>query len=296
VIWPLATELEVPDLVRLPTTWLPENPDADECRCGRPTRDQAYVCDHCADLLAQALGDIPWAVEQLDISITGQRAASTNGGSASADHGLPWHERAATAKRTLHGLLASWVRWCREEQIRNSDPHGDDWPDDNPVSMSRWLLWRVDGLALHDTGPEAVEQITDALAECRRIVLWKRRGRIFLGRCDDQPVCMGEVWADEGRDVGICDGCERGYPVAERRQSIEQQLDDRLYTAVEIARLTTFLGLDVPRERVRNQINTWERRGRITARSTGSEGQPLYRYGDIKPLLYAQYAHADATA
>jgi hypothetical protein len=30
-----------------------------ECRCGRPTRDDAYVCEDCGSSLARALGDVP---------------------------------------------------------------------------------------------------------------------------------------------------------------------------------------------------------------------------------------------
>ena len=33
-----------------------------------------------------------------------------------------------------------------------------DLPADNLVALSRWLLWRVDGLGLHDIGPEAVAE------------------------------------------------------------------------------------------------------------------------------------------
>lgn len=298
------------------------------CTCGKPTRDDAYVCDDHRDELARDLGEMPWIDEQLDISITRQKGAGTAGGSGSTDKPLPWHDKASTAKRALHATLATWVRLCVEERV----DHGgsEDWPADTIPAMSRWLLHRVDGLAFRDFGFEAVEQIANAAGEARRIVFWKRASRVYLGRCEgaqsetphdpvtcqcachdgygqactvvggcglgateEQP-CPGEVYADPGNPVGHCDVCARGYSVDVKRANLERELDDKLYTAAEIARLSTFLGLEVPRDRVRQQINLWHKRDRITPSGHDEKGSPRFRYGAVKALLYATYATRDS--
>lgn len=272
---------------------------ATECRCGQPTRDDAYFCGNCSHRFATALGDVPWINDELDTTITRQRAAPITGSAPSAERGLPWHDKASETRRHLHALLVSWVRFCTEENIRGIPA----WhPVDRLPSLSRWLMHAVHGLSLHDIGPEAVDEITDAVADCERIVFWKRRARVYLGPCG-QPVgadddnlepCPGDVYADEGAAVGYCEECEGAVTVVIRRAELEQQLDDRLCTAAEIARLATYLGLHVDRDRVRTRVHYWHRHKRITQRSRDDAGSPMFRYGEVRVMLSKEFGHAEA--
>jgi hypothetical protein len=69
-------------------------------------------------------------------------------------------------------------------------------PEDNLPAISRYLLWRVDGLALLDIGPEAVDEITDAVAKCHRLID-RRAEKMYAGKCssetDDGP-CPEELY------------------------------------------------------------------------------------------------------
>lgn len=96
------------------------------CACGRPVHNQDVICRHCSAELLKVLAETPWLVDELNTTITRQKAATTDGGSRSADTPLPWHERAADALATLHGLLVSWVRLCHEEHLRDADLPADD--------------------------------------------------------------------------------------------------------------------------------------------------------------------------
>ena len=224
-------------------------PTATTCQCGKPTRDHASVCDACIETLEKALTECEWIDEQIQTSITGQRAASLEGGSASANRGLPWNERASKARQTLHAELVSWVRFATEERLAGAP----DWLPRNQIpSLARWLLHVTRALARHELGGDAQAQITDAIAECERIVFWKRRSWIYLGRCeqvvrddDDQiidPCCPGDVYAEENNQVGHCEECGQGVTVVIRKELITKQLDDRLLTAAEAATGTTSLG------------------------------------------------------
>lgn len=278
----------------LPSTWAPSN-DAGECRCGQPTRDGAWLCDDCEQRFTTTLADLGALIDEIDVTMTRQRAAATTGGPRSSHTSLPWHERAGDARRALHGLLVTWVRFCSEEDVRG--PQIAD-PVDNVKSLASWLATRVHGLALLDIGPEAMDEITDAAAECHRLIFWKRKNRVYLGTCgaietddegyESQP-CPGEVYADEGEAVGHCDDCGQGVTVVIKRGQLETELDDRLYTASEIARLSTYLGLDVPRERVRRRVLYWHRHERVPVKGKTADGSPMFRYGDVKPMLYAEY-------
>jgi hypothetical protein len=267
-----------------------------ECRCGRPTRDEAYVCDTCANALSRSLGDVPWLDEELDITMTRQRSAPITGGAPSADRGLPWHDKAAECRRNLHALLVSWVRFCDEEEVRGKPT----WEVQNNLpSLSRWMLNCVRGLTLHDIGPEVVDEITNAVAEAERIVFWKRRSRVYLGPCghrvaDENGVvvmekCPGDVYADEGSPIGHCDECGEGVTVVIRKGDLERQLDDRLCTPAELARLCVILGLDAPRERVREKVNYWHRHKRIDQKGSDANGHPLFKYGEVRLMLYQAF-------
>lgn len=282
----------------LPDTWGPSN-GAGECRCGRPSRDDAWLCDECEARFTQTLAELPALDAELSVSVTRQRAAATTGGPRGATTGLPWHEKAADAQRSLHSLLVSWVRLCSEEGVRGS---GSELPADTIPALADWLSGCVHGLALRDIGPDALDEITDAAAECHRIVFWKRRNRVYLGPCgviDETPnedgvvetePCPGEVYAEEGEPVGYCDLCGQGATVAVKRSAMERDLDARLYTAAEIARLATYLGLDVPREQVRKRVLYWHRHRLIEQRSTTPDGLPMFRYGEVRGRLYADFA------
>lgn len=259
------------------------------CRhCGRQTANEAYVCEDSLSELAEVLGEMTWLDEQLDITITRQRAATYDGG-PDGNGGLPWHDAASEARRALHATLATWVRFCSTERIRNASP-SDQQPRDSLISMSRWLMWRVDGLAWHELGGDAVSEITRAAGKAKAIVLWKPAARIYLGPCDLAPVCDGDVYALEGEDHGTCHECGHSYPVEARRQAMRDVVADRLATANEIARLSTYLGLPADREQVRSLVRSWERTKRIEAKSTGTDGQAMFRYGDVEPMLYEHYA------
>lgn len=297
----VATEDSTLERPKLPDTWGPSN-DAGECRCGQPTQDEAWLCPTCEDRFLGTLADLPALDEELSVTITRQRAAGAAGTPRGATNSLPWHETASDARRALHGLLVSWVRFCTEENVRGK--RMDD-PVDRIDSLATWLASRVHGLALLDIGPEAMDEITDAAAECHRIVFWKRRNRVYLGPCGvtrEQPnpdtgfiggtedPCPGEVYAEEGEPVGYCDLCGDGATVAVKRSAMEKDLDSRLYTAAEIARLSTYLGLDVPREQVRRRVLYWHRHKLVEQRSTNLEGLPLFRYGEVRGRLYADFA------
>lgn len=294
-----STTLERP---KLPDSWAPSN-DAGECRCGQPTRDEAWLCDDCQGRFIGTLRDLAPLDDELAVTITRQRASAASGGPRGATTGLPWHERAADAQRALHGLLVLWVRFCDEERVRGA---GIELPADRIASLAEWLSACVHGLSLLDIGPEAFDEITDAAAECHRIVFWKRRNRVYLGPCgvvDETPnedgeaqadPCPGEVYAEEGEPVGYCDLCEQGATVAVKRSALETDLDGRLYTAAEIARLSTYLGLDAPREQVRKRVLYWHRHKLVEQRSTTPDGLPMFRYGDVRGRLYADFAKRSA--
>lgn len=307
------------------------------CPCGKKTRDDAYLCDDDRAKLRELLtgthqhGDMAWLDAQLEVSRSRQRAPAAEPGSRSVETPLPFHDKASLARRHLSSVLLRWVRVCAADSVRSTaTPErfdslgylvelGYGRPRQRPVTipaMARWLLHRVDGLALHPSGYDALEQIEQAIEGARNVVFWKPTPQVYLGRCeghecacachtgfgyacsettctqpdapDSAEPCDGDVYAPEGEDVGTCRICRTGYSVAIKRKGIEAELDDMLYTATEIGRLAAFLGLGMGRDAVRNLITSWHTRGRLTAVDhQGRQGAARFRYSEAKTQLYA---------
>lgn len=255
------------------------------CRCGRPTRDTLTACDACLDELAVALGDVAWLADELETTIARLRGLPTEGGSRSSETPLPWHEKAGDARRHLHGLLGTWARFCDEKGVTHQSPT-DGLPDDNLAALSRWLLWRVDGLARHDIAAEAIDEITSAVASCRSVID-RRPDRWYAGPCVGEE-CGADLYAYRTTGDVTCRNCAAVYDVAARRTWLLAEAEDRLANASDIARAVSWLGAEPLKP---ERVWKWAERGRIIAK--GHDGKsPLYRIGDAIDLLAGDTARA----
>lgn len=258
-----------------------------ECRCGRPTRDEAYTCETCGDDLYRALGDVPWLAEELEISTTRQKGidyrgvGGGKGGKKPAERPSPVSWGPSEARAHLRGLLVSWALLCDQDGVRNSSPH-DGLPDDDLPSLSRYLMWRVDGLMLLDIGSDAVEEIVSAVAHCHRVID-RPADRQYLGDCHEQD-CQGRIYARPGATFARCDMCMTSVNADSRREEMLTELRDRLCTAAEIARLSTYLGLKADREQVRKRINQWATR-KLIVEHPSVTGEVVFQFGEVYARL-----------
>lgn len=283
-IWP---SVPTPIEGRFPLR-LVSDPDDGTCACGQPLRDNATGCDDCVLEMERILGDVPWLAEQLDIAVSRQRAKS---GAGRGDDGLPWNDKASDALHALRNELSTTIRMLVED-------HRLDWPADDITAMSRWLMRNV-RLLSHDDG------WTDTLRNLRHIegdalaIVDNPPALLFLGWCTSEMIvgegltvrieeCGGPVYARDGRDTGRCRMCQNEYGVKESRKALTDMLDDKLVTPAEIAKLSIYLGIEQPRERIRNLVTQWSRRDRILPKGA-RDGVPTYRWGDVSPLLSATF-------
>lgn len=254
------------------------------CKCGRPTREYRSFCDACEGELSKALGDIPWLDEELEVTITKRkgidyrRVGGGKGGKREQPSPPEW--TSSNARAHLKGVLVAWVRFCLDEQVRNQSPHQGA-PEDDLTAISRWLMWRVDGLSLHDIGAEAVEEIVSAVAHCHRLIDSPPQ-RQYLGVCDQCD--DGRLYARPGGRWARCNACDAATEADAIRDRLLGELDDRLCTAAEIAHLSTYLGLKADRTQVRKRINQWHKRERITAEHAFAP-DPVFRFGIVWRLL-----------
>lgn len=251
--------------------------DDNLCACGRPTRNSATVCETCGDQLARALGDVPWLDGELETSTSRQqgidyrRVGGGSGGKKPAERPLPVSWAPSEARTHLKALLVSWVRLCAAEDVRNSSPH-PGLPDDNLPAISRWLMWRIDGLLLHDAGHDAVEEITDAVAKCHRLID-RPADQEFYGPCE----CGRDLYAKPNAPQVKCRACDRTYDTAEMAEWMRAQVVGRLMTLREACAVLGKMELPVPLE----TLKTWAKRNKFPQRGTNLEGVPVYLIEDM---------------
>lgn len=264
------------------------------CRCGQPTRDSAYVCDGCLGYLSEMLGEVPWLVEQLEVTLTKTRGIdySTMGDHSNADlyakkdvdddgdptadaaTSLPFHTAASVASTKLRSALVMWVRFCDKEAIRHQSP-STALPANDAVSMSRWLLWRVDGLALNDLGSDAVSELTRAIGACRRVID-RPAERQYSGPCE----CGRDLYHRPGAKVVRCISCEREYDVDKLGEWMRKGVMGRLVTAHEGSTLLGRFALPT----AQGTIDKWHERSRIVGHGHNAAGHRLYLIDDLLAL------------
>lgn len=256
--------------------------------CTRPTRDSAYACDSCGDTFANDLKAlVDWLDEDLETSVGGAKGVEYKHGRLSGgggDEGLRVNWRAAKLYRELQRALCDAVDRCLEARIRHVST-SDAEPARTVSAMAEWLRWRVDGMALDIQGPRHVKVIGDLVDQAKEIVFWTPPERQFLGDCN---LCgEGDVYVEGGAEEAYCSRCEKAFPAEVLRVELVTKLHDRLMTAAEIAKLSTYLGLRDDRGRVEGRIRSWRHRGRIV--SHGGDGEAgRYRFGDVYLLLVAR--------
>lgn len=264
------------------------------CTCGKPLHNNRTCCDDCLDTYARILGDAGWLDEQLELTLTGVKGSRPSSGSRTTEKRLPFHSKASDVKHYLRAALVRAARACIELGLRGSDPQ-EGWPDDTVPAIAKWLLWRVDDMALTDWMPDLVIELIKVELDALRVIDRPVDAK-FLGLCDEEiegQVCNGPVYAKGNDPIGKCRACNTDYDAAGCRDRLEQRLDDRLCTAAEIARLTTYLGLRASRERVRKTLNQWAKREPMLVKQHDAEGTTMFRYGDVRGRLSAAYEERD---
>lgn len=250
--------------------------------CAKPA-DGWYVCQQCADTFTnEILGEIGWILDDMDLVISQQVRYAHKYGGKSAETPLPINLNAADQRGKLLTELDTSSRL-----IADANQIEPDYIDGKTAAS--WLTYRISMIRLHPAGGEIIDGITREFAGA----LWlcdRPKQKQYLGDCkdhertDDLPECPGSIYGIDGKPEARCDVCGSCWDADEMRTWLIAALEDRIMTAAEIAHMSTYLGLDMPREQVRKQVNKWNQRGSITPHATINDS-PHFRFGDVLDLL-----------
>lgn len=236
---------------------------------------------------------VPGLWDELQATIVGERAIDYGSGSGGGSGergvvsvGLVLPEAASDVAEVLRLWLRHLVRLAVEFRLDHNAP--PEWvsrfPQASVPGMAEWLSWRVDAMCWNPEVADAAGSLHRLIDQASWVVN-RPEARQQLGDCPAQG-CDGHLSALPAATFASCHR-DRAHQVEAQplRDRLLDELDDRICTAAQIAHLTTYLGLRKNREQVRKQINQWAHRARIATRGLDADGDPTYRFGEVKTLL-----------
>lgn len=255
----------------------------DDCDNPMPTGDNSTACPRCWARFDYTLGDIPALIVDLETTITRQSVVGGRNGGRGTETPLPFHQAASDALRLLTGALWPWVReGIEEHRDRIALPAG---LNADAVTLSRTLLRLHGWLVVHPDGVAAIDEITYAVSQCRRVIDLAP-DRWYCGICSAEMEgarCTEELYVIAGHHEVKCPTCGTTHDVVERRDAMLDAAEDQLLTLSEMTRALALTG----RETVsRKQLEGWVRRGRLV-RSGNDGATALYRVSDVRDILAA---------
>lgn len=252
------------------------------CTCGRPIQDTATICPTCGTQLDAAIADISayhGLAYDLDITLTRQTRMNTRDGSRPTEAAVAFDPRAGQAAAELMTALRKWAYVVKTDT-------GTGYPPRKMAALAAWLRPRIGWLRYHERGPEALEQILDAVHQARRICD-RPADRLYAGPCD----CGEDLYARLDAAYVTCHNETHEQPIAweveARRRWLLDSAADVLATATEISRALTRYAQPVTPSALRGYVH----RGQLISRGERVEGSRmvmLYRLGDVLDILQRQ--------
>ncbi|MEE6295181.1 hypothetical protein [Georgenia wangjunii] len=238
-----------------------------------------YVSATAVRRLQRNLEDLAGLMSDLDDAVGKRLRFSDPGdGGKSSDTPLPIDLTAADAAYASRQTLLVWV-----DQVASIRGHAvpSSW-----AAVGRYLAGAADWLSRHPDGPQAFDEILDALSIARRTID-RPAERKYAGACgaliDDEgldAICDGELYARAGKATVECPRCGTVYDVASRREWMVERIEDALLPAADMSRALSGLGVGVTSAMVRR----WRHRGLLATHQDEGQRQPLYRVGDVMSL------------
>jgi hypothetical protein len=283
-----------------------------DCACGRPIQDTALICQTCGMLLDAAIADVcayQGLAYDLDVALARQARLNTRDGSRPTEAAVAFDARAGRAATVLTQVITHWTRLvaretgagtvptygpacrsCRHRSCREIRTRG--LPGEGLAAAAAWLRPRVGWLRYHVDGPQAHEEILDAVHTARRICD-RPPDRLYAGPCD----CGEDLYGRLDAPYVICHGTTHDGPVAwevvARRRWLLESARDVLATGTEISRALTRYAQPVTPSALRGYVH----RGTLIARGERVEGGRmvmLYRLGDVLDILARQAERVSA--
>lgn len=264
----------------------------------RGVPDGVKVCRECTRTLKVALEEIELAHADLDTVRTKQARFShrVGGGKGAKSKTLPLGidmRFTPDGTGTLVEVLTSSTLVYWAGVITRTWP-GTSWPGHTIPDLVSFLSGVRTAIVAQDWAPQMLREVLRVEKQLKAFLL-PPPSKVYAGVC---MICriVGDhspLYAREGDDKVQCpaDDCGWVYDVDECRDSLRSQLDGFLFTAAQIADLSTYLDVLDDREKVRKRINQWHHRGVIVPSQRTEDDEPMFVFGEVVERI----READAT-
>lgn len=258
------------------------------CRCGKLTRDDAWLCEECVGTLVRLLSEMTWLCDELQVTrlrLRSPRLGATRGGA----NGLPWSEEAALTVNALHAMLVGWVRICEEESVHAGTLPP---PADTVLAMAVWLVARVPKIALREWGPEMLREV-DNLVDGALGIINNPPAWSPIGTCRD-PECGARIYAPLDATVVECPACGGSHVASDLRAESLRIAEQMLMSEDEIIACCIDLGVirSDQAAHLRRLVVRWRGAGKLRTPTDGPDGLPWHRLGDVLAMLEQRKASA----
>lgn len=257
--------------------------------CDRPVGD-ALVCADCGSRLERDLADVPSLAGDLDAKLARLMANGDRHGGRSSVTPLPYDPAASEAGWVLRNTLSGWVRELHADTEHEGPTcrvcyHGscnqlraEHWPADTVAAMARWLVPQRERIRHHAAAGEAVDEITSAITEVRRIL--DRPGVYRLLPCPSAEPCGGKVRVTIDTIAARCDTC--GWETDDLHwlgRLLREDEPDHV-TAVDACHRLISIGINI----VPATLRKWVQRGKLAVYGHDHLGRNLYDLATVEQL------------
>jgi hypothetical protein len=144
-------------------------------------------------------------------------------------------------------------------------------------------MWRVDGLALHEIGPDAHSEITHAVHRGKRIIDRPADAR-FYGRC----TCGEWLYTRPGADTITCRNCGEVSDTNKLNADMWEQAMGQLVTVPQARALANRMGLEVAESTMFRWVAAWVKAGQIVPHEIAGKTDRHFSFRDLSGLLEKQ--------
>lgn len=289
--------------------------------CSKPTSGAA-LCERCTKTLDIALANVAAYYADAGSVVRTRQTRYGSGistrGSIGKEQPLPVDGRFLDVNGS--GTQARWdtwntiVTWCRVVMAEQPELAGPvcvtclhpschavrrrRWPRNTVPSMCAYLERQRRYVLAEPWAADLLDELTHVERRLRYLVDRPADGW-YAGECgavdaETEAVCTRVLYADPTNPFVRCRDCGTTWSVAERRDWLIKEAEDREATVRTLARIVTTLGAhDASESRLENRISQWVTRGRLKPngkRVIDGKPRPVYRVGDVLDLLARDHA------
>lgn len=240
--------------------------------CTATVQDNGHLCWNCTSQLVDCLE----TVESLREELENTAARLTVFGGDRPGHRKLVHApliidpRASDHHRLLISTLLRWKTKAQSETGVNG-PRDFDW-------LPEYLVRNVKHLRMQSWAGEAYGQITEVISK-GWVIVDLPEARTLLGPCS---ACPTWIYGQEGAETVTCDSCGATENVRALLMARTYESDELMLSASQLSAALSTKAETLTLSRIGN----WKARGKIEVRGYGDKGEPLYRTGDARALLY----------